>query len=504
MTLLKRFAPILFAVACALLLVLPFAKYGVPSGHDYDFHVSGWYDTAWQWHHGVAYPRIARWSDYGAGEPRFVFYPPLSWMWGALLTHINPPRSIMAAYVVRVFTVGGLGAWLLARRWFGKKAAWWAAACFVLNPYSVILVYWRSACAEMLAMALLPWAWLALVRLWDDCTRINVACLAIAFGLVWLANTPSAVLVSYLFGVAVVAHWASTRDWRVFIASASGLVLGLLCTGFYLLPAVYEQRWLDLTQVLEPSLSPRYNVLFTSLGDPEFRTYNHLVSVVTTALLVTLLLAVVLSWRRLEKTQRILFASVAGTALLLLLPGSAPLWEHLPKLRFVQFPWRLCFALATALALLIRRLEWRLRLLILVGIWLSTGWGILHIKAPIYWTGADDAVEFHDQIEDAKGYEGVWDYAPANTSIDTIGEEDPEVAFRNGSGHPVREEVFYREFAVNARKPGLVRVEVLDYPAWEIAVDSVRVPNAHDDSGRIVVRVTSGEHRITAEWQEPR
>ena len=565
-TLLKRILPILFAAFCALVLVLPFAKLGVPSGHDFDFHVSGWYDAAWQWRHGVVYPRIARWSDYGAGEPRFVFYPPLSWMWGALLTHVVAPRFVMAAYAVSVFTFGACGAWLLARRWFDPRAAWWAAACFVFNPYSVILVYWRSACAEMLGMALLPWVLLAWARMTgialvsgqlfeaenllpetrhpelnqnadsrhsvarrgalpsaDETNPVpkistastaiyarlrswefsaGIVLLAVAFAVVWLANTPSALLISYLLGLLVLVQVAALRTTRALLPIVS-LALGLAMTSFYLLPAVYEQRWLDLSQVLEPQLSPRFNVLFTRLGDPEFRAYNHFVSWIALALLSASIVGVAANFRRIARNARTALTVISALGFVLLLPISVALWEHLPKLRFVQFPWRYSFVLACAVALIIAASRPILRVALLCILWLPALVAMTHTSSEVYWTGADDATEFRDNIAAQKGYEGIWDYAPANTSINTIGEEDPEVAFRSGSGRAVHETVFEREFEVNARKPGLVRVEVLDYPAWHITLDGQPVANAHDDSGRVVVRVPQGLHRIAAKWHEP-
>ncbi|GAC1655709.1 MAG: hypothetical protein NVS9B15_16600 [Acidobacteriaceae bacterium] len=479
------------------------AHWGVPSGHDFDFHVSGWYDAAWQWSHGTLYPRMARWADFGAGEPRFVFYPPLSWMWGAALTHVISPRLIAALYCVTVMSFAGAGAWVLTRRWHDGDGAWWAAAAYVLNPYAVILVYWRSAFAEMLGMALLPWVVLAFLRVRQSRSVRDVALFALAFASVWLANTPSALLLSYLVALIAFCSMVQLRSWKVGLAHAGGVMLGLCVTAFYLCPALYEQRWLDLTQVLEPSLSPRNNVLFSNVGDPDFLSYNHLVSWVAVSLLVSSIVALLAAWRGMSTEQRTVLGAMVGAGLVLLLPISVSVWEHLPKLRFVQFPWRYSFVLAFCVAMLVGATGWKTRMSVLVLMWTSL-FAMLHTKSVLYWTGADDAAEFRDQVNSAYGYEGIWDYAPAGVSIDHIAGEDPEVAFRYGSARTLGETIYDRRFEVNARRPGLVRIEVLDYPAWHLSLDGAAIANAHDDSGRVVVRVLQGEHRIEAVWQEPK
>jgi len=44
----------------------------------------------------------------------------------------------------------------LAREWLAAPDALFAAVFYALNPYHLLIVYWRSAYAELLAAALLP------------------------------------------------------------------------------------------------------------------------------------------------------------------------------------------------------------------------------------------------------------------------------------------------------------------------------------------------------------
>ena len=74
----------------ALSVVLPFLHYGIPSGHDFEFHMNSWIDVVDHWKQGIVYPHWAAMAHYGYGEARFIFYPPLSWTLGALLGLVLP------------------------------------------------------------------------------------------------------------------------------------------------------------------------------------------------------------------------------------------------------------------------------------------------------------------------------------------------------------------------------------------------------------------------------
>jgi len=75
---------LLIALA-ALIAILPLIHHGPSCGHDIDFHLLSWMEAATQFTHGNLHPHWAYTPAFNAGEPRFVFYPPISWTLGALL-----------------------------------------------------------------------------------------------------------------------------------------------------------------------------------------------------------------------------------------------------------------------------------------------------------------------------------------------------------------------------------------------------------------------------------
>src|ERR1700739_1711391 len=132
------FWALLFA---ALAVVAPFTVRGVACGHDLVFHMNSWLEVAQQWHQGVLYPSWAANANYGAGEPRFLFYPPLSWLPGGAMGSLTPGRFVPVVFDMCAVVLAGWAMFTMAREWFKPADAGLIALAYAVNPYMLLTIY---------------------------------------------------------------------------------------------------------------------------------------------------------------------------------------------------------------------------------------------------------------------------------------------------------------------------------------------------------------------------
>lgn len=494
-------APLLIVATVAFGAVVPFTWMGNASGHDFEFHMYSWLEVVSQWKQGAMYPRWAAGAHWEYGEPRFIFYPPASWHLGALIGSALPWKLAPGVYIWIAVTLSGISMFLLARRFLDRWDALFAAALYAVNPYILIVIYWRSALAELLAACLMP-ALLLLVLQIAEGKKNSFFALTLVVAAGWLTNAPSAVMLMYSLAVLVLTQMAIRREWKFGWYFGAAIFLGTGLAAFYLIPAAYETRWINIDQIFAPGVSPRDNFLMTLIGDPDHNRFNTLVTLVA-AVEIVILVCVFWMSRKLRKAEpKLWFSCLTWSAMAIFLMSSIslPLWDNLPKLRFVQLPWRwlLCLGVPFALLTTVGIRRWTQRALscgVLVAVVLV---GAYRIQQP-WWDDSADIKEMVDAVKDHIGYEGTDEYVPVGMDPEDIRRDAKNVTAAT-SGRTTttitRWEAQDKKFSVWAEAPTRVAVRLFNYPAWETTVNGRQTPTSSGQTGELTVAIPAGKSEI--------
>jgi hypothetical protein len=507
---------------------------GNASGHDFQFHIASWMDAAGQWREGIAYPRWAEWANWGFGEPRFIFYPPGSWMAGAALGTVLPWRAVPGVFIWLVLVAGGMAMWKLAREWLPARFAVVAAVFFAVNPYHLVIVYYRSDFAELMAGAFLPlviWGAVHVAR--GEWRRVPV--LAAAFAGMWLSNAPAAVIATYSLALLMCVQCVAGRSWRPVLSGGAAMIGGFGLAAFYILPAAREQRWVQITQVLADNLDPARNFLFTHANDPDFMAFNWKVSYVAVAMIAATLIAALLAWRKREFAGSIWILAPLGLAsVVLMLPFTNFVWHVLPELRFVQFPWRwlevlgLVYAIFVAAAIGSARRAWiSWAAGVAIAIALIAG---AHAMIRTAWWDNGDVPSMAASIASGSGYRGTDEYDPLGCDrYELPGDPDDDERVEGVSATPAQQVEMLdpekgdavpasgvriqiekwsaerREFSAREAAPVTLAVRLLNFPAWDVRVDGRAIqPGYLHDNGQMLIPVSGGEHRVSIRFRRTR
>jgi hypothetical protein len=536
---LPRGKPALLIVCTALLATSVLVFQGNSCGHDFDFHLLSWLEVARAWHSGLVYPHWVRDANFGAGEPRLIFYPPVSWLLGALLGTISSWRAAPSLFVLVALLAGGGSMYALVQEWAPQGtaggAASFAACLYIANPYAMFVAYERAAFGELLAAA-----WLPLMVLFALRRRSSVAPLGLSVAALWLTNSPAAVIGSYLLAVLALGMWmAEGKPWPV-LRAGGGVALGLGLAGFYIVPAAFEQRWVQIDRAITPGIRVEDSFLFghtiNAFHDQVLRTASWIFMVEFAVAVI----AAYLAWKEQaggttkSGRARIALTATLPLVLLLQLPASDVVWKHTPHLKFLQFPWRWLMALnvvtcvlagmALSRGTLKSRARWPALLAGVAIAAMAIGGGML------FFQPCDDEDAVAAQLAAfrlGQGTQGTDEYTPVgadNTSIqqhsplvrvlrtaqdDTASSTDGEnPEWRPGDAGSIAARVSAKpwneeHWAVRVVTPetGYAVVRLMDYPSWRVTVDGTSMPGRPmRKDGLMAVPIKEGSHAIEVQW----
>lgn len=554
----KRLAGPVVILLAAFVAIVPQLIRGNSCGHDFDVHLVSWLDCVNSWHHGIAYPHWAPSPNYGAGEPRFVFYPPLTWMLGAALGLVLPWHLVPIALTFLTLAGTGLATRALALEALDDAPATLAGCAALFSVYALFDVYERAAFPESAGGFWLPLLLLFLLRDRHPSASLirrafdgSTALLAIALAGSWLSNLPIGVMAGYLLaGVALL--WALVnKTWAPVLRAAVAGALGFGLSALYLLPAAWERSWVDFRHASQdPGARIEESWLFGHNANPVLALHDQVLrqaSWIAVTMIAVAIAGLMVSWRRgalpVPKDSGspkwwIPLAAIPIVVLFLLTPISRPIWLLLPELRFLQFPWRWLGAVEAPMAIFFVSAIWssgRRGRTAAVAVCIAAFLGATVFAGTRFFLVCypeDTVASMLADYRVSPGFEGLNEYEPPgsdNSMIATglpdaclvtdptvvLGKPDPDDPDSNptwsaeqgscqatfASVNLIKSDPERRRIHASISHPGYLVLRLVSFPAWRIRLNGQLVTDlSKREDGLVVVSVPQGPVTLAADW----
>ena len=522
---------------------------------------------------GALWPRWAMHHTQGLGYPTFLIQAPLGFYVAEIfvLLGLSITMSVKLAWLVGTLA-GAWGIYRLTVYWLGDHAiAEWRAGgadgprldgvrlaavasglLYTYFPYHLVDLYVRAALADTLLLAWVPWLIYAFDRLlvlgsapgWPR--RLGVAALVLAGTLLThaFALLSIAPLVVTLVIFRLAQRWRRHGfPWRETLLAGAGGALALLIYAIFLVPLLVEGRYLN--QQVYVSGGYDYRDHFVQVGqflspywgfgysdDPVGA--NDGMPFQLGLVQVVLAIVALFTVRRAERARAEMgYLLVVGVGLLFVMsPLARPLWDAVPPLAVIQFPWRLLALSGFVFSALGGLALWNLLPSALPGVRPEGGLVVMgalamlasypYIQAnlsPIEpWREDGRAVyQFEREHPDMFGYT-TWVTQPFTTTVLSAAYALPDYVEHHGDAPAQgRLEITAGEGSVvesyvggssaggvvNMQTPGTVRINVYYFPGWMVSVDGQPVePGIDPTFAALSIDLPAGEHRIDARFGE--
>jgi hypothetical protein len=335
----------LTSLCCTMPLIL---YHSLLVSHDITFHIF----QANEFYHslscGTFFPKWVLESNNGYGSPNFIFYSPLSYYIVGLFHYFIP--SIIYSIIVSIwlaFFLSGISMFYALKNIADRNVGLFVSVLYQLFPFHVIDLYLRGTFAELFAYIWFPLIFLFLrqMRESNKCLIISVGFSFTYAGLI-LTHLVSGFLVTIILFIYILFLLFSGEFHKKLISILVSLSMGLGLSACFLLPVVFERKYVKIGYILEYAFSDfRNNFLFLSdnLNGVAGRFYFP----VHIAVILELLLFFIIVCNKYHRIWKIKVRSEASFFIILFLfaffmttPLSSWLWELSPSLKSIQFPWR--------------------------------------------------------------------------------------------------------------------------------------------------------------------
>jgi len=502
--------------------VTPFLREGFFKIHD-QTHFERLFELDRSLKLGGVPARIAPDLYFGYGYPIFNFYGSGSYYLAEIfyMMGFGLVSSIKLVFVISVLA-GSLGMYLLTNKFFGKEAGILAGVLYVFTPYRAVNLYIRGALTESLALAIVPWVIFFLVS-YVEKKKVSFLILSSFFyAFLVLSHNISGVVFSvfYVLGLGgyLILKKKSLADGFYLMLP---IVFGLAMSSFFWVPALYEKSWVATESMTRGILDfhlhyPKIKALFYSVwqyggSGANFgissKDMSFQVGIINLILVGGSIVFVLGQFKRWRDNLVAIFGLVFfGVSLFLITSKSVFLWERLPLISYLQFPWRFLGWTTFFSCFLGGFFVWKMKGKNIAAIILVVAVVVLNISyfKPEEYFEIDESIYTVERINGETT--GVTDeYLPGWAKV---GKEKSLEGIIKSDGSKIKidslnSNYFRTEFDYKASEQIKVGLDYLYYPDFKVyQEDGVIEAGYNEKSGLVEFELPEGEGRVIVLFQE--
>lgn len=431
-----------------------------------------------------------RWApDLRYGEPLFNFYAPLPYYIGAAISLLGFDFIWVAKILFMLSSIlSATAMYILAGKLFGRRAGILAAVLYTYAPYRAVDIYVRGALSETWAFVFFPLIFYSSLKLAEKFKIKNLVFLALSLAGLFLTHNVTTIMFVPFFLLWWIYLMLREKRWQIVLHLFLTSLLGFGLAAFFLLPATFERDFIQTKYLIVGYFNFRAHFvaykqffsLFWGYGSSLWGPVDGLsfqVGLVNFAVLAIAFILVIIH-RKNRKFVLLIFLLGISFAISLFLQHnkSTFIWEAIPSMAFIQFPWRFLgisiFIVALAGSAITPYLKNKLLplyFILLIATVVST---FLYFKPKDY---ADDS--FFDkflQVESmkkgvdlTKDYLPIWMETTDSERFDVPKAEKGEIKISN-----LKQTSTTMDFSADVISNSRVVVPIAYFPGWEVRANN--------------------------------
>jgi len=525
----KKLSAIFFFVLLFLgfLLILPsltpLFKKNFFKMHDYT-HVARLAELDIALKEGHLPPRLSKNLGWGYGMPLFQFYAPLPYYLSELfhLLGASFSNSIKICFGLTFF-ISFLGMFFLAKKFWGKWGAFLASLAFVYSPYRAVDFYVRGALGELFAISLIPWVLWALTEVVDKKGKKKTVSASLLLGFFLLSHTVLNLICFPLFLLFSGFYMIVTERFKKsFTRVISSFALGVGLASFFLLPAFFEKKFSQVDKLIGGYSHYSHHFLYFrqfiwgnwgyggSVDGIEDGLSFHLgkihLGLAASAVIFSLL---TIFWTRKIRKKNLLvafFATLLAVLAFLSTYRAKPVWDALPLMVFIQFPWRLNSFIIVLVAFLAgASIYYLAKLFPKLAFFVFSAAAILLLQTNIkyfkpqeYITPSDYYYTNQELVKKAMS-DIIPDFIPiwVEKKPEQIALADYEIISGEPEIEVVESKTHKLVLKVKKQKPADLQINKFYFPGWKVFIDDKEALFKYkENNGIITVSLPEGKYTL--------